>query len=59
MARTSPLPNRQSIRLKGYDYSQNGAYFVALVAQHREMIFGCINNSTMVPNPLGQVVADC
>jgi len=26
-------PNRQSIRLKGYDYSAEGAYFVTMVCK--------------------------
>ena len=30
---------RRSIRLKGYDYSQSGAYFVALCSHKRETIF--------------------
>jgi putative transposase len=32
--------HRRSIRLKGYDYSQPGAYFVTLVTWHRECLFG-------------------
>ena len=31
---------RRSIRLKGYDYSKAGAYFVTIVAQGRECLFG-------------------
>jgi len=32
--------HRESIRLKGYDYSQPGGYFVTIVAQNRECLFG-------------------
>ena len=32
--------HRRSIRLKGYDYSQPGWYFVTVVTQNREMLFG-------------------
>ena len=32
--------HRRSIRLKNYDYSQNGAYFVTLCAWQRECLFG-------------------
>ncbi len=32
--------HRRSIRLKGYDYSQAGAYFVTICAQNRECLFG-------------------
>jgi putative transposase len=31
--------HRRSIRLKGYDYSQAGAYFVTMCAQQRELLF--------------------
>lgn len=31
--------HRRSIRLKGYDYTQAGAYFVTMCAQHRELLF--------------------
>ncbi len=34
------LPKRKSIRLKDYDYSQNGAYFVTICTHNRECIFG-------------------
>jgi hypothetical protein len=32
--------HRRSIRLKGYDYSQTGAYFVTLVTRQRGCLFG-------------------
>ncbi len=32
--------HRRSIRLKDYDYSQAGAYFVTICAQNRECLFG-------------------
>ncbi|MCD6234217.1 MAG: hypothetical protein J7K63_04165 [Candidatus Marinimicrobia bacterium] len=32
--------HRRSIRLKGYDYSQAGAYFVTMCTQNRECLFG-------------------
>lgn len=34
------LPNRQSIRLQGYDYSSPGFYFITICTQHQEHIFG-------------------
>jgi len=33
------MRHRRSIRLKGYDYSQEGAYFVTICTQNRECIF--------------------
>ncbi len=34
------LPKRKSIRLKDYNYSQNGAYFITICAHNREYLFG-------------------
>ena len=34
------IHHRRSIRLKGYDYSQNGAYFITVCAQNRECFIG-------------------
>ncbi len=33
------LPKRKQIRLKGYDYSSCGAYFVTICTQNRECLF--------------------
>ncbi len=33
------MKNRRSIRLKGYDYSQHGAYFVTTCATNRESLY--------------------
>lgn len=50
--------HRRSIRLKGYDYSQTGVYFVTICAYKRECLFGEINNSVMSLNKFGQIVRD-
>ena len=34
------LPKRKQIRLKEFDYSQNGAYFVTICTKDRKMLFG-------------------
>lgn len=36
------LPKRKPNRLKGYDYSNNGAYFVTVCAKNRQEIFGSV-----------------
>lgn len=36
------FPKRKKIRLKGYDYSQNGVYFVTVCAKDRMNLFGQI-----------------
>lgn len=48
--------NRQSIRLRKYDYSQAGAYFVTICTQNRECFFGNIINEEMVLNDSGKMV---
>ena len=50
------VPQRHSIRLKNYDYSQAGAYFVTIVTQGREKLFGDIKGSKMGLNPYGLIV---
>ncbi len=46
--------HRRSIRLKGYDYSRDGAYFVTICAQNRGPVFGSVKNGKMVLNNLGK-----
>jgi REP element-mobilizing transposase RayT len=36
------LPQRKPNRLKGYDYSRNGAYFITICAKDRAELFGRI-----------------
>lgn len=48
--------HRRSIRLKNYDYSSNGAYFITLVTKNRDNIFGEIINGEMNLNNLGDIV---
>ena len=50
------IHHRRSIRLKGYDYSQAGAYFVTIVAWQRECLFGGVVNGTMKLNEIGTIV---
>lgn len=48
--------HRRSIRLKGYDYSQPGTYFVTICTRKRMCLFGDISNGEMVLNPAGKMV---
>ena len=48
--------HRRSIRLPEYDYSQAGAYYVTIVAWHRECLFGEVVNREMVLNEVGKIV---
>ncbi|BCX13327.1 MAG: hypothetical protein KatS3mg067_2265 [Thermosynechococcus sp.] len=49
-------PNRRSIRLKGYDYSQAGAYFITICTKDRACLFGEVVDGEMRLNDFGQVV---
>ena len=51
--------HRRSVRLKGYDYMQVGAYFVTICTQNRECLFGEVVDGEMQVNEFGHVVADC
>jgi REP element-mobilizing transposase RayT len=48
--------HRRSIRLKGYDYSQHGYYFVTVCTQGRWCLFGEIEKDRMVLNDSGKMV---
>jgi REP element-mobilizing transposase RayT len=48
--------HRRSIRLKGYDYSQAGAYFITICTWQRECLFGEIINGEMQLSPWGEIV---
>jgi putative transposase len=49
---------KSSIRLLGYDYSQQGGYYVTLVTQNRECLFGKIKDEEMILNVIGQIVRE-
>jgi len=51
------INNRRSIRLKGYDYSRAGAYFVTVCVKDREHLLGKIIDGNMVRNPAGEMVS--
>ena len=48
--------HRRSIRLNGYDYSQDGAHFITVCAQNRECLFGEMVNGQMAMNDAGRMV---
>ena len=50
--------HRLSIRLKEYDYSQAGAYFVTVCAWNRECLFGEISQGKVNYSEAGKVVTD-
>ena len=48
--------HRQSIRLKGFDYRQPGAYFVSICVDDRECLFGQVMGNSMQVNEAGSIV---
>jgi putative transposase len=48
--------HRKSIRLKGYDYSKAGLYFITICVQNRARLFGEIKNGEMILNEAGMMV---
>lgn len=50
--------HRRSIRMKGYDYSQEGAYFITICTYNKECIFGEIKNGEMILNERGEIARD-
>ncbi len=47
---------RRSIRLKDYDYSTPGAYFVTICAYNRQYLFGGIVNGKKRLNRIGEMI---
>lgn len=51
------LPQRKSIRLEGYDYSQAGLYFITICVQNRECLFGeIVPTGEMILNDAGRMI---
>jgi len=50
---------RRSIRLKEYDYSPAGAYFVTVCAKGRRCVLADIRDGNVVLSPVAEVVHQC
>lgn len=48
--------HRRSIRLKGYDYSRAGLYFITICCQDRACLFGGIIKEKMILNDAGKMI---
>lgn len=51
--------HRRSIRVRGYDYRNAGAYYITLVTHDRQCLFGEIVDVEMRLNEYGQIAAAC
>jgi len=52
----SQRQQRRSIRLQGYDYTQEGAYFLTVCAHNRACLFGDVIAGEMRLNDAGRLV---
>lgn len=52
------LPKRKDLRLKAYDYSQAGYYFVTICTENKQHLFGEIDDGIMKLNDAGKMVED-
>jgi putative transposase len=59
MKYNSQKHHRRSIRLKEYDYSQPGGYFVTVCTQGHEHLFGEILDGEIKLNRYGEIVKEC
>lgn len=47
LQKMNELPKRKQIRLKDYDYSQNGYYFITVCTHNQQNLFGEIVGATL------------
>lgn len=55
MKYNSQKHHRRSTRLKDYDYSQSGTYFVTICAHNRACLFGNITDNKMILSTIGEI----
>ena len=52
------IRHRRSIRLRGYDYSRPGAYYVTVVTHGRRTLFGDVVDGEMRLNDAGRLIVE-
>ena len=58
MDRLKTPRRRNPLRLRNFDYSQNGAYFITICAHNRECLFGAIQDNRMILNNADWILGD-
>ena len=53
------LPQRRSIRMRGYDYAQQGAYYLTICTDDRRHWFGRIVDGVIHRSPIGELAQQC
>ncbi len=56
MSYNPEIHKRKSIRLKDYDYSKEGMYFITICTYNKEGLFGKIIDGKMILNNVGEIV---
>lgn len=51
--------DRKSLRLKEYDYSLSGGYFITICTHHNEHVLGEIIDGVMNTSPIGEIIKEC
>jgi len=55
MANRNSRKNRNSIRLREYDYSKSGWYYVTICTKDHKEYFGKVKNEDMILNDIGKI----
>lgn len=50
--------NRKSIRIREYDYSKDGLYFITICTNKRSCLFGKVENDIIMLNDAGRMIDD-
>ena len=53
------IHHRRSIRIKGYDYTQGGAYFITICVRGRECLLGSVVDSQVQLSQYGEIADAC
>jgi len=53
------IHHRRSVRLKGYDYTKAGLYFITVCVESYKCLFGNVADGIMVLNECGKTVENC
>ncbi len=59
MKYNSDIHHRRSIRIKGYDYSQEGLYYITICTHNHTHLFGDIKQGEMLLKDEGRIAEKC
>ena len=59
MKYNSDIHHRRSIRMKGYNYSQEGVYYITLCTHNHKHLFGAIEEGEMRFKDEGRIAEKC